>query len=503
MSDMRNRHHVQPTWSTSCIPGDLTGYYQHGQLSPGLLASLLLLPLLLFLPPWDRQRQESHVLCHQVITDQYPLHRISYCADDKSDKKFFSFVAKESEEKEKPHRCFVFISDKLVGPPWHRGVAQRLNAVCRRRRSPSPLDRPSTWRTAGSWTPPAGSWRCGARSCCCRKRSENFANGNHARPQHNGIIPLLQPPPAHPPRHHSPGGGQGIKSVELVDGVCGWGCVFFLISPQQSYQGIKSVELVDGVCGWGCVFFLISTQQPYQDIKSVELVDGVCGWGCVFFLISTQQPYQDIKSVELVDGVCGWGCVFFLISTQQSYQGIKSVELVDGVCGWGCVFFLISTQQSYQGIKSVELVDGVCGWGCVFFFISTQQSYQGIKSVELVDGVCGWGCVFFFISTQQSYQGIKSVELVDGIQQLDLLGSSPPSERDLFGAEPFNPRQNDPFEMGDFRELDLDHAIGAIDRKLSEMRVSCPADIEAVDHSGVVQAGFSQGLTFGNEDFAL
>ncbi|UYV69761.1 hypothetical protein LAZ67_7000650 [Cordylochernes scorpioides] len=37
MSDMRNRHHVQPllTWSTSCIPGVLTGYYQPGQLSPG------------------------------------------------------------------------------------------------------------------------------------------------------------------------------------------------------------------------------------------------------------------------------------------------------------------------------------------------------------------------------------------------------------------------------------------------------------------------------------
>ncbi|UYV79627.1 hypothetical protein LAZ67_18000079 [Cordylochernes scorpioides] len=69
-----------------------------------------------------------------------------------------------------------------------------------------------------------------------------------------------------------------------------------------------------------------------EGIKLVELVDGVC-WGCVFFLflISTQQPYQGIKLVELVDGVC-WGFVFFLISTQQSYQGIKPVELVDGVC---------------------------------------------------------------------------------------------------------------------------------------------------------------------------
>ncbi|UYV78171.1 GFER [Cordylochernes scorpioides] len=37
---------------SSCIPesGALTGYYQPGQLSPGFLASLLLLPLLLFHP---------------------------------------------------------------------------------------------------------------------------------------------------------------------------------------------------------------------------------------------------------------------------------------------------------------------------------------------------------------------------------------------------------------------------------------------------------------------
>ncbi|XP_013774187.1 PTB domain-containing engulfment adapter protein 1-like isoform X2 [Limulus polyphemus] len=44
------------------------------------------------------------------IFHQYPLHRISYCADDKCDKKFFSFIAKEENEK---HNCFVFISDKL------------------------------------------------------------------------------------------------------------------------------------------------------------------------------------------------------------------------------------------------------------------------------------------------------------------------------------------------------------------------------------------------------
>ncbi|RWS31616.1 PTB domain-containing engulfment adapter protein 1-like protein [Leptotrombidium deliense] len=46
------------------------------------------------------------------IMYQYPLHRISYCADDKSDKKFFSFIAKDADND--THSCFVFVSDKLA-----------------------------------------------------------------------------------------------------------------------------------------------------------------------------------------------------------------------------------------------------------------------------------------------------------------------------------------------------------------------------------------------------
>ncbi|XP_013774067.1 PTB domain-containing engulfment adapter protein 1-like isoform X2 [Limulus polyphemus] len=46
------------------------------------------------------------------IFHQFPLHQISYCADDKSDKKFFTFIAKE--ENSKKHNCFVFVSEKLA-----------------------------------------------------------------------------------------------------------------------------------------------------------------------------------------------------------------------------------------------------------------------------------------------------------------------------------------------------------------------------------------------------
>lgn len=40
------------------------------------------------------------------------LFRISYCADDKAEKRFFSFIAKEADSEK--HTCFVFVSDKLA-----------------------------------------------------------------------------------------------------------------------------------------------------------------------------------------------------------------------------------------------------------------------------------------------------------------------------------------------------------------------------------------------------
>ncbi|KAG8222849.1 hypothetical protein J437_LFUL007557 [Ladona fulva] len=46
------------------------------------------------------------------IMYQFPLHRISYCADDKGEKKFFSFIAKDADTDK--HVCFVFVSDKLA-----------------------------------------------------------------------------------------------------------------------------------------------------------------------------------------------------------------------------------------------------------------------------------------------------------------------------------------------------------------------------------------------------
>lgn len=46
----------------------------------------------------------------KIVRHQYPLHRISYCADDKSDKRMFTFIAKAADTNE--HYCYVFGSEK-------------------------------------------------------------------------------------------------------------------------------------------------------------------------------------------------------------------------------------------------------------------------------------------------------------------------------------------------------------------------------------------------------
>ncbi|CAH1774137.1 unnamed protein product, partial [Owenia fusiformis] len=48
----------------------------------------------------------------KIIQHQYPLHRISYCADDKVDKRVFTFIAKDTEHN--THQCFVFNSEKCA-----------------------------------------------------------------------------------------------------------------------------------------------------------------------------------------------------------------------------------------------------------------------------------------------------------------------------------------------------------------------------------------------------
>lgn len=48
----------------------------------------------------------------QEVQHNCQLHRISFCADDKTDKRIFTFICKDSESNK--HLCYVFDSEKCV-----------------------------------------------------------------------------------------------------------------------------------------------------------------------------------------------------------------------------------------------------------------------------------------------------------------------------------------------------------------------------------------------------
>ncbi|KHJ98622.1 phosphotyrosine interaction domain protein [Oesophagostomum dentatum] len=49
----------------------------------------------------------------KMALHRYPLQKISFCADDKQDKRIFSFIAKSDSDPSK-HECLVFLSDKMA-----------------------------------------------------------------------------------------------------------------------------------------------------------------------------------------------------------------------------------------------------------------------------------------------------------------------------------------------------------------------------------------------------
>nr|XP_020849229.1 PTB domain-containing engulfment adapter protein 1 isoform X3 [Phascolarctos cinereus] len=60
-----------------------------------------------------RQNETSPAFSlHQEVQHNCQLHRISFCADDKTDKRIFTFICKDSESNK--HLCYVFDSEKCA-----------------------------------------------------------------------------------------------------------------------------------------------------------------------------------------------------------------------------------------------------------------------------------------------------------------------------------------------------------------------------------------------------
>ncbi|XP_075464559.1 PTB domain-containing engulfment adapter protein 1 isoform X8 [Ascaphus truei] len=65
--------------------------------------------------PPPSPEQTSHLHLHLDVTEvlhNCQLHRISFCADDKTDKRIFTFICKDSESNK--HLCYVFDSEKCA-----------------------------------------------------------------------------------------------------------------------------------------------------------------------------------------------------------------------------------------------------------------------------------------------------------------------------------------------------------------------------------------------------
>lgn len=67
----------------------------------------------------------NYVFSLQEVQHNCQLHRISFCADDKTDKRIFTFICKDSESNK--HLCYVFDSEKCVR--WYIFINQCLSCV--------------------------------------------------------------------------------------------------------------------------------------------------------------------------------------------------------------------------------------------------------------------------------------------------------------------------------------------------------------------------------------
>ncbi|XP_023218786.1 PTB domain-containing engulfment adapter protein 1-like [Centruroides sculpturatus] len=145
----------------------------------------------------------------KTIHHQYPLHRISYCADDKADKKFFSFIAKEADTER--HSCFVFSSDKLVFFGYTevgkaKGIDVVKEGITKLKVQELELENSQLKKRLAELEKGKDK-----KDVECHKSNNNILeinSFNNKKPNstHNasvlGTTPILQPPPPVPPRLH-------------------------------------------------------------------------------------------------------------------------------------------------------------------------------------------------------------------------------------------------------------------------------------------------------------
>ncbi|UYV69679.1 CAD [Cordylochernes scorpioides] len=101
---------------SSCIPGALTGYYQPGQLNPGFLASLLLLPLLLFHPGLGPAKAEfMYSVIYNIVLAVQEIKRYNAGASPR-------ITVIDCGLKQNQVRCLVNTGAAVTVVPWNHSL---------------------------------------------------------------------------------------------------------------------------------------------------------------------------------------------------------------------------------------------------------------------------------------------------------------------------------------------------------------------------------------------
>ncbi|XP_074594468.1 uncharacterized protein LOC141849862 [Brevipalpus obovatus] len=357
------------------------------------------------------------------ISYQYPLHRISYCADDKTDPKFFSFIAKEADSEK--HHCFVFVSDKLA-EEITLTIGQAFDLAYRRFLETSGRDlemrkqlmmlhkrvqelenensqlraRLSVYENTKSRSS-SGAGRTSSSSSSLTQvtgKSSHQPNHQHAGESNGVNVPLqpLQPPP--PNHQRSQMNRSTNQTINLLD---------FDLNDTQPTVGRKLENL--------------SLDDRPFDPRAFESPP----YSHQNFPPSSSQPLAPLSPATTLPSA----------SSPNSYSNNNG-----------------QPPASYHNQLDEK----------------TRNNKPNTNGNAAHNGPNGSS---------------------NGCSPNDVTQEDGNEEKDIFGFTPFNPEnidQNsgtDPFGMHSFEAKELEQAIGAIDKRLAEMR-----------------DGFSRGLSFGNVD---
>ncbi|KAK7862308.1 hypothetical protein R5R35_014672 [Gryllus longicercus] len=399
------------------------------------------------------------------ILHQYPLHRISYCADDKGEKRFFSFIAKEAERD--AHSCFVFVSEKLA-EEITLTIGQAFDLAYRRFMETSGRDLEAQRRLI---LLQQRAIRAEAEASALRRRLGDVAK---------------LAPSAELDRYLAREGVQDLLTVDLV------GLPALPTSPIGA-PGItsSSSDTSNSPSSSGVSYDLLGTSTPDTSVHKLELASlnlstslNTSGGGS-----STVNAGNGLQSPPPPVPPRAFETPSSLTSSMRTDPPTVGTRLE------GLLLDELDTDDDFDP-RAFESSVG-----------NGNSPVSVMDSQDLDTDTCNKTAAPRLAPPPKMSRDSRRAHPVNGTHAPTTTDN--PFKEDLFGSTPFipsaapqtntvpkmnSPAQSsavtDPFGMGDFssgkESQYLENAIGLLDKRILEMK-----------------DGFSRGLSFGNDDFSL